>query len=193
MTALLVLLLALPASAADNGRDVVKLVEYFLKTPTGELKPELVPHFMEVDPKTLPAKLQEPYQVKKEELNALRKASKKSALLRRIGQEEIKDCEIERTDDKGLGILKLAGYAEIYENEEVHVINKTSCTECELVEEFTLRMLLLPPKKPGGKKRKVFLLHGNDPLWIYVGAYRKGNENPFGTGFFGIGGGPKCR
>jgi hypothetical protein len=186
-------LAAAPAKVQASS-DTVRLVEYFLKTETVDLVPGAVPKFMEVDPESLPSKLRKPYLVKKEELLALKKIAdgRKKPPLRLLTESPMDSCEPEKGTEQTVGIYRLAGYANISEDEEVHLMRQTSCTECELMSEFSLKILLLPPKKKEGKPQRVLMLHDKDPLWTLVGAYRQGRENPFGTNFFGLGH-PKCR
>ncbi|MEK7743006.1 MAG: hypothetical protein AAB578_01345 [Elusimicrobiota bacterium] len=183
------------AAEAKASSDTVRLVEHFLGVPTIELPPEGVPEFLEVDAKTLPKKLRTPYQAKKEELLALKKIvdGKKKGTVRRQGVEPIGKCGFENTDEAGLGIYSLAGYGPITEEEEAYLMKKTGCTECELADEFSLKLMSVKSKVKGRKPRTVYLLHAKDPLQVFVGLYRQGAEAPEGTNFFGVSPNPKCR
>ncbi|MEK7657300.1 MAG: hypothetical protein AAB412_06050 [Elusimicrobiota bacterium] len=188
---------AVPSGAAEAkaSSDTVRLVEHFLGVPTIELPPEGVPEFLEIDAKTLPKKLRTPYQAKKEELLALKKIvdGKKKGTVRRQGVEPIGKCDFENTDEAGLGMYSLAGYGPITEEEEAYLMKKTGCTECELADEFSLKLMSVKSKVKGKKPRTVYLLHGKDPLQVFVGLYRQGAEAPEGTNFFGVSPNPKCR
>jgi hypothetical protein len=183
------------AAEAKASSDTVRLVEHFLGVPTIELPPEGVPEFLEIDAKTLPKKLRTPYQAKKEELLALKKIvdGKKKGTVRRQGMDPIGKCEFENTDETGMAMYSMAGYGSISEEEEGHLIKKTGCTECELADEFSLKLLSVKSKVKGKKPKAVYLLHGKDPLWVFVDLYRQGSEAPQGTNFFGVSSNPKCR
>lgn len=193
------LLLLIPAQArAALDPDELKLVRYVLRTPTAQLAPETIPPFLELDPAELPKDLRGGWWAKKEELEALAKiaAGRKKAPLRRIGNDEEPLCEIEEANARKLGILGMAGFVPVEEHEVIKLLDKTSCTECELQTEFTLRIF---EKKPAGKPKKkpgrlerIYRMHAKDPLMALVSAMRAGQEGS-GTSFFGIGMYPKCR
>ena len=224
--ALLALLVAAsPAASAPQKRsasdpEVRKLVEYVIKVPTGELAPQTIPPFLEVDPATLPDELKGKWWAKKEELFALQKIAggKKKAPLRRIAMEAKAKCTQEEASDQQLKIMKMAGFDRILESELLELMNKTNCSECELQEEFTLRVFQLVPGKDGklkmgGKEEKAekpkeaktapagkadkpkmaYMLHETDPIWTVIATIRQGGQASAGTNFFGIGGHPKCR
>ncbi|MCX5787249.1 MAG: hypothetical protein NTX64_01890 [Elusimicrobia bacterium] len=176
----------------------VKLVEYFLKTQTADLPPERVPEFIAVNRATLPVKLQDRFEVKRMELLALKKNvdGKGKPPLRLLGKDTIstgEECGPPREmTDFGVNMLVSMGWAEIDEEEEKWLLSETSCTECELRTEFTLELVLSPPKKKGGKKLLHFFLNGQDPILNLIAAHRAGLQTT-GTHFFGIGSGPKCR
>lgn len=175
--------------------ETLKLVDYVLKTHTGDLHPEAVPPYMEVDEKTLPGKLREPYLAKKEELLALKKIAegKKKPPLRRLGipEDEKPACE-PRTGEIHLKVLKQAGFAELASDEMRFIMERTGCSECELMAEFSMEVVDIPPKKKEEKTLRHYLLHGSDPIWTIVAMYRDGSFRT-GTNFFGASMGPKCR
>lgn len=196
LTALLGATLALAAPAAKASSATVKLVEFFVKTPTGDLPPEQVPDFLAVDSATLPQKLQTPYESKKFELLALKKNSdaKYKPPLRLLGKESAasdENCGPPR-DMATHKLLLQVGFAEVTEDEVQYLMQETKCTECELRTEFTLTIVATPPAKKGGKKQLHYLFHANDPIMTLLATYRSGTKTP-NTNFFGISAGPKCR
>lgn len=173
----------------------VAMVRFFIDTETAGLPPEGVPEFIKVDPASLPRALRRPYRAKREELLALKRIAdgRKKPPLRRLGVEGSAHCDPPTEDPLAAGILTLAGYGEIYEDEESHLMEDTKCSECELRVEFTLQMVLAKPPSKRGKAELAprYFLHHKDPLWNLIAAYRAG-RSAFGTNFFGIGR-PSCR
>ncbi|HVE11821.1 MAG TPA: hypothetical protein VNI01_00385 [Elusimicrobiota bacterium] len=184
-----------PAAAKSSlDPDSLKLVQYVLRTPTGELAPETIPPFMALDPSAVPNDLKAKVLAKREELLALQKIAggKKKAPLRRIGNDAKAKCSQEDATDAKIKIMRMAGFSLIEEHELMELMNKTNCSECELQEEFTLQVEKLPPKEKGGKPRVAYLLHESDPIFAVIATIRQGGAGT-GTNFFGVGGGPKCR
>ena len=173
---------------APASKETVKLVRYFLKTPTEALDAERIPEFMEIDADSLPLKLQAPYLGKKEELLMLKKISdsRKKPPVRLGGMDDDPPGSCLPDPPRYLGVLPMAGYETIKEEEEEYLMDKTKCTECDLITEFSLRKVE-KTKNASGKKEFVYFLHSKDPLMTLVGAYRAGTKNPFGTNFFGLG------
>jgi hypothetical protein len=204
----LLLLLAAFAPAATKppaDKDTVKLVEMFLTTPTGDLPPEAVPAFMEVDPDTLPdkavlvrgqdgkkpvkMKMSTGYKAKKAELEGLRLAAsmkkRPGFVPLRTGKEDPKCGEPRKGTDEQLMILRFAGYQEAEERDVVWAEGEVHCSECEMETEFSL--IRVAWKDPGEKGSHIrFFFHELDPVWVLIGAHRSG-RSPFGTAFFGTG------
>jgi len=170
-------------------------VDYVLKTHTGDLNPDAIPPYMELDEKTLPGRLRERFLAKKEELLALKKIAegKKKPPLRRLGipPEEKPVCD-PRTGEMHLKVLKQAGFAELASDEMRFIMDKTGCDECELMAEFSMEVVAVPPKKKEEKTLRHYLLHSSDPIWTVVAMYRDGTYRQ-GTNFFGAAMTPKCR
>lgn len=192
--ALLAVLLALPAAAADKAAppsDDAKLVDYFVKTPTGELDPKLIPHFMELDLSKLDEQRRSGAQAKRLELNMLRKVSQSTTKppIRRAGQDPLNTCDVQEGDSAFARYLMSMGFERITEDEEKKLEEKTKCTECELTEEFTLtRVIVKAEPKKKKPAEKLLLLHAKDPLMAIVSQYRDGHGNGtnfFSSGFFG--------
>lgn len=191
-------LLAAPAVSApvktaekSAASDDEKFVDYFLKTDTGELNPALIPRFMALDLEKIPAKKRDGVAVKRLELKALRKSAeaKTKPPIRRAGAEPLDKCAVEEGGPDILQKLRIGGFVEITDSEERFVMEKTKCTECELVEEFTLTRVAVhkDPKKKGRPEGHIFL-HSKDVLMALVAQYRdggKGGTNFFSIGFFG--------
>ncbi len=172
------------ASPAALDRDTLDMVKAFLQIPTESLPPEHIPRFLAVDPAALPAKLRRPFRAKRLELHALKRIAdgrKKGA-----ARAPAPDCAIDQEAASGApGILAMAGFVEISEDEERHLMQRTRCSERELMCEFTLQ--IAAGKKGSGRR---LFLQPKDPLMALVGEYRQ-----FGrvkqTNFFGASG-PQC-
>lgn len=178
-----------PAAAEED-----KLIDYFLKTDTSELNFQLIPRFMELDMAKVPEKKRPAVRGKRLELNALRKSmeSKTKPPIRRAGLEPPKGCDVEEGDESLPKTMKSVGFEPISEDESHMLQDKTKCSECELVEEFTLTRILVraDPKKKKPAEKHLFL-HGKDPLMALVSQYRDGKSG--GTNFFGVGFFGACR
>lgn len=187
MTRLLLALLVPACSvfAADDAKppaspEIVKSVDEFVKTPMSDLPPDAIEGFLRVDPSTLPKRLQEPYRSRRLELYTLKQMvdSKKKGMIRMMD----KTCDVpEETNAATAGVLKGAGYGEITAEDVNCSMERTHCSEKELMCEFTLREVVEVAK--GGKKKYRFFLHPNDPLMAIVTACR-GNTGGQ-TNFFG--------
>lgn len=198
---LLSALLALPALAAKKAAappaaasEDEKLVDYFAKTPTSDLNPQLIPRFMALDPANVPEKKRPAFFAKKLELKSLRKTmeSKTKPPIRRAGLDPVKNCAGEEGDEGMARAMSIGGFAEVYSDEVAMLSEKTKCTECELVEEFTLTRVLVRPDPKTKKKPVLHLyLHTKDPLMALVEQYRSGKGN--GTNFFSVGFFGACR
>ena len=184
---------AKPEAGVTASPETVKLVELFVTKETADLPPEDVPQFMAVDAKTLPSKLRAKYLAKKLELIALKRNAdgKRKGFFRRMGNDKQAQCSYEEGDEETVGLLRQMGFEQISEDEERFLMQKTNCSECELTEEFTLTMYIVPPKKKGDKAVRYLFLSQSDPLMGLVASYRAGGSGP--TNFFGIGGAGGCR
>ncbi|MCX5797254.1 MAG: hypothetical protein NTY77_17320 [Elusimicrobia bacterium] len=199
LTALL--LLAVPAAAsagaleeakaeAPAAKDTLELVKAFLDTPTEQLPPEFIPEFLAVKAEDLPKKLQDPFLAKRLELYTFKQISegKKRGIVRMPEA----SCSVvqEAKTDKG-GVLKMAGYEEITEDEEMWLMKQTKCTEHDLMCEFTLQVFVAKVKaKKSSYTRKFYFLHPKDPIFALVAQYREMGRIKQ-TNFFGIGA-PMC-
>lgn len=186
--ALLLFLLVLSgsASAAEAKADpeTVKMVEAFVKAPTTDLPPEDIPDFLAVDPETLPKRLKESFAAKKLELYTLKQLAggQKKGTVRTPD----KECAVPKEAKSAKpGTLRMAGYTEITEMDEQCLIQRTQCSERELMCEFSLQILLEKgdPKEP---PRRRYFLYPKDPIMSVVAACRnKGAGSQ--SSFFGIG------
>jgi len=179
---------ALPKAGAPSAQDTAALVQAFLDTPIAELPPDFIPEFLAVNPDDLPQKLRQPFAAKRLELYTLKQlveGRKKGGV--RMPQA---DCSIAK-EAKGdsVGVLKMAGYEEITDDEESWVMGKTQCTERDLMCEFTLQVVTGKAKKTGHARRFLFL-HPKDPMFALVAQYREQGRVKQ-TNFFGIGS-PVC-
>ena len=179
-------LLLLPARAAAAGKaldgDTLAMVKAFLKLPTEKLPAEHVPRFLAVDPELLPAKLRRPFRAKRIELHTFRQLAdgKKKGNIRMPDE----NCLVPKeATSREVGILKMAGYAEITDQEERFLIEQTKCTEHDLMCEFTLRIIIDKENKIEGRR---LFMHGKDPMMALVGTYRAYGRTRQ-TNFFGMG------
>lgn len=166
--------------------EMVKIVEKFLNTPTADLPPSAVPPFLAVDPESLPKKLRDKARARRLELHTL----KQLAAGKRKGSVRIPDadCEVPQEAKSGQsGLMAGAGFEEITEAEEVCVMEKTKCTERDMLCEFSLQIVL---ERAGKRVRRRYFLHQNDPLMAVVAGCR-GSGVGGQTKFFGRGG-PIC-
>jgi hypothetical protein len=187
---LLALLLGLPSHAGlikkseqSDALPADKFVEQFLKVPVEELEASEIEDFLTIDPKVLPKRLQRPYEARKLELFTLRHLaySRKKGLVRTPD----KDCSIPMEAKSGDPLsLKRAGYMPIGEDEEQNLIDKTKCTERELMCETTLQVVIVKDEKTGKVKKRRYFLYPNDPLMPLIAAYREGKNIGGNTNFF---------
>jgi len=182
-----------PEPGVTASSTTIKMVEHFTTVETADLPVEAIPEFMAVDPKTLPSRLRTKYQAKKLELAALKKNAdgKKKGFFRRMGNDKQALCVPEEGDEQTVALLPQMGFEPITEDEEKFLMQKTNCSECELNEDFSLTMYIVPPKKKGDKGIRYLFLSQNDPLMGLIASYRAGGTGP--TAFFGIGGAGGCR
>ena len=195
LTALLILCLPAAARAAGEAtppakagtpaaKDTVELVQAFLDTPTTELPPDFIPEFLAVNPDVLPKKLQQPFLAKRLELYTLKQivGGKKKGVVRMPEE----NCSIVK-EAKGdsAGVLQMAGFEPITEDEELWLMKQTKCTEHDLMCEFTLQVVIAKTKKTG-YARKFLFLHPKDPIFALVEQYRQVGRIKQ-TNFFGIG------
>ncbi len=169
--------------------EVLKLVNYFLETPTGNLAPEAVESFLTVDPESLPKKLQNRYKSKRLELLALKHTTERNARKGnfRIPEENCAPPPGSKGTDPA--VFRAGGFwEEIKEEEEDYLLKETGCTEADLMCEFSLQIALEKDKK--GRPVRRYFLHPNDPLMGYIATFRSG-KGTGNTKFFGLGG-PNC-
>ena len=162
---------ATTATEAPTAQDKEKLVQYFLDTPTAELSPDLVPEFLSIDADELPKKLRQPFAAKRLELYTLKQLAdgkKKGGV--RMPEADCAAPKDAKADS--VRILKMAGYEEITDDEEHFVMDKTKCTERDLMCEFSLQVAVVKAKKAGGSRKYLFL-YPQDPIFALVGQYRE--------------------
>jgi hypothetical protein len=187
LSLLLVLSLGLAsADAADGTADekTIKFIESFVGIPVDRIPPDRVNDFMKVDLSTLPKKLRTKAEARKFELHVLKQvADGKSRGMIRTPETRCAIDDATKSDD--VAALKMAGLQEIDTPEEEHLEKETSCSERELMCEFSLQIVLLRDKKTGKPTGKRYFLHPNDPLMALVAAYRSANDVGGNTPFFG--------
>ena len=185
VSVLLSLCLSLPAAAAAPDKDAAAFVEKFLKIPTADLPIDQIERFLGIKPEELPARLRKPYKAKKLELFTMKHIAEKS----KSGSVRMPadDCSAPvEVREKDAGILKKAGFEEIWDVEVNYLMSRTKCTMRDLMCEFTLHVVIVMGH---GKKAadKRYFLHPKDPLFALVAEYRaSGREKQ--TRFFGLGG-----
>lgn len=173
-------LLAVPARAADEA-DRIKLVEYMLKTPTGDADPKLVAPFMQIDTSALPKKYQRKAQAKQIEIQMLMKIAKG----KKKGPFRYPEaCQAKRYYGE-LGLQTMAmiiGNVEVEPEEIDYIRLKTNCTEEQLICEFSLNVVVLPAKGKAPARIKYFLME-TDPLMALV-AEKRGGGGSAGNRYF---------
>lgn len=178
---------AAPVKKAD--REVLKLVNYFLETPTGNLPPEAIESFLIVDPDSLPKKLQNRYKSKRLELLALKHTTDRHNRKGNFRIPEENCAPPAGSKGTDCAVFRAGGFwEEITEEEEMFLLKETSCNEVDLMCEFSLQIGFEKGKK--GRAIRCYFLHGNDPLMGYLATFRNGKKS-VQTKFFGLGG-PNC-
>jgi hypothetical protein len=175
---------AVSAAAPPGQQDDVKFAETFVATPVDALTPAAIGRFMRLDAKALPPKLRLKHEARRVELQALRQLSesKKKGLIR----SPEKDCAIpaEAKSDEA-SPLTMAGFSEIQEDEEQMLLEKTQCTERDLMCESSLQIVVLRDKKTNKITGRRLFLYPSDPLMALVAAYRSSRNVGGNTNFFG--------
>jgi len=195
----LILILVLPLSAKKKkaaGPDPttdVGLVQLFLKVNTNRLPVSEIPRFIDINALKLPRKLRAPFRAKRAELLALKNINdgKTKPPIRRAGKEPEDECSGEEVEPEMSKQMGKMGFGQIYDDEVTHLEKVTKCTQCELVEEWTLKVYIVPPQGKSKHATRYFFLHKKDPLWTKVAEYRNGGSG--GTNFFSIGFAGACR
>ena len=170
------------------GENTVKLVDYFLKSKTSALQADLIPTFLSILPATLPRRQRDGYRAKRAELRQLKKIveNKKKPPIRRVGLKPKEFCDKEDATLFLVAYYRKLGFEQISEDEELWLESKTKCSFCELMDEFSLTALVVPPKKKKDPATQFLFLHAKDPLMALVGQYREG-KSATGTNFFSVG------
>lgn len=180
MTSLL-LFLALWAGAEEAAD--VKFVEGFIKTPVERLDPSTIDRYMAIKPDALPKKLQLKYQARRVELQTLKQLAgdKKKGLIRMPE----KECTVpsEAKSDQPAA-LAMGGFEEITDEEEQYILDKTQCTERDLLCESSLQIVVVRDAKTNKVKKRRYFLYPGDPLMALVGASRGGKNIGGNTSFF---------
>ncbi|MBI3551091.1 MAG: hypothetical protein HY077_01120 [Elusimicrobia bacterium] len=185
MSKTLILALALlpgPAGAAEAAKDTIQMVEYFLKTPIADLPAGSVEQFLAVDPESLPKKLRERYKGRRLELYTLKRVAqgKKKGTLRTPEP----DCDAPKDAKSGeIGVLKAAGYEELFETDLVCIERESKCTPHDLMCEFTLQIFV---EKKGKKKISRFFMYKSDVMMGIVAVCRDEVRVGKQTNFFGV-------
>lgn len=179
--ALVLALLAAPAAAADA--DLTRqIVDTVLKVPTNDVDPRLIEPFLAVDPETQPKAKRAKIAAKQIELRTLLKlhdTKKKGGILPpAVGCDQTKSV----VPHASMPYYQIAGYEEIFEEEQQEIEKRTFCTETEQICQFSLMIF----HDKGSKKPRRLALHSNDPLMAIVASIRgkAGGQ----TKFFGLGG-----
>jgi len=179
-------------AGATADKDTIDLVDSFLKADTNKLPAGAIPVFMKIDRTTLPVRQRIPYRAKKVELQALRMKidAKKKPPIRRAGQDPKVGCRPEKGTKQLVDSLLKMNFEQLEPDEVKYLEKKTRCSECELTEEFGLKIYIVPPNKKKKQKypRRYFLMHGSSPAMALLAAYRGGSNggtNFFSGGFFG--------
>lgn len=176
---LLFVLLFAPAARSADDADRVKLVEYMLKTPTADADPKLVAPFMEIDTATLPKKFQQKAKAKQVEIQLLLKVAKG----KKKGPFRYPEaCQAKRYGPEGIQIMNMIIGNTLVEPDEVeYIMLKTSCTEEQLLCEFSLNVVKIP--RQGKPPLIKYYLMESDPLMALV-AEKRGGGGSAGNKYF---------
>ena len=169
-----------PALAESEKASQLMFVQQVLRTPLQRLSQRQVSQFLyRVAPSALPAELQQAYFQKRDAMMA--------AGLHRSFQvdEEPQPKRAAKPVGKQSGskALLAAGYAEINSGELAWLSKETKCTQTQLEERATLKVVL----EMGSDKKKAlrYFLHSKDPFFAAVANYRTGHKEIRGTRLFG--------
>ncbi len=169
---------------AKASPDQIKLVKYFLKTPTKSLNPDLVPAFLAVGEKNLPSKFRQGYISKVMELYALRNVAEgnKQGFVR-TPDDSSPSCR-EFHVKKGIRmyssvfskplmeghslpeifrLLRLGHFSRLSSDFMPCLRKKTQCSQQDMVCNFTLSVVSV---KKGKSRRYYYFIYGNDPLAV---------------------------
>lgn len=176
---LVFLCLASVPSRAEDEASKIKLVEYILKTPTSDADPNLVAPFMDLDADALPKKLRAKAKAKQLEIKSLVKISKG----KKKGPFRYPEaCQAKRYGPEGIQVMSMIlGNQEVEPEEVEYVMAKTSCTEEQLICEFTLNVVVIPRKDKSPQIK--FYLMESDPLMALV-AEKRGGGGSAGNKYF---------
>lgn len=171
-----------PSVSAFADQKTNSFVEYFLKTPTIKLDPNLIPQFLAIDPATLPQKLRTKYESKRFELYALKKtaAGQKEGFVRSPNDSDSQCKEISvrkgirfytsnfpEETIKGMTLphlllaLNFAHFTEVPESILPCLRQKTQCSQQDMVCDFTLSVLAI---KKGKSETLRYFLFEHDVL-----------------------------
>lgn len=171
---------AQPAAAPED----VKFVEVFIKTSISDLTAAKIEHFMAIDARTLPKKLRLSYQARRVELHTLKQLAegRKKGTVRTPE----KDCAVpaEAKSDEPVALVQ-AGFMELQEDEEQYLLDKTQCTERDLLCESSLQIIVERDRKTQKVRRRRYFLYPSDPLSAFIAGYRAGGNVGGNTNFFG--------
>lgn len=169
---------------AQASSDQIKLVKYFLKTPTKNLNPDLVPDFLAVGEKNVPSKLRQGYVSKVMELYALRNVAEgnKQGFVR-TPDDSAPSCR-EFHVKKGIRmyssvfskhlmkghsfpeivrLMRLGHFSRLSSDYMPCLRQKTKCSQQDMVCNFTLSVVSV---KKGKNRRYYYFIYGNDPLAV---------------------------
>lgn len=179
---------AKPCSAALDAQTANEIPR-FVKLDVASMTPEYIQHMLSVDPADVPAKYRKAFDAKRLELYTMKQLGEgeRKGTIRMPD----KDCSIPKEAKTGdVKILIMAGYLEIYDNEEAYLISNTHCTERQMMCEFSLQVV---HEHVAGKKevRTRYFLNSKDPLMALVTELRERGGN-HDTPFFGRSPFPQC-
>ncbi len=194
-------LFPLLAQAAAS-KDQIKLVEYFLKTPTKNLNPDMVPDFLSVGEKNLPQRLRRGYVSKVMELYGLRKTAEGEKQgfvrtpdnsssscrefhvkkgLRMYSSVFSKDLVKGKSISEIVRMLRLGHFSRLSSQYLPCLQKRTQCTEQDMVCAFTLSVLSV---KKGKGRRNYYFIYDKDPLGVIYSLCERPNVGG-NTNFFG--------
>ena len=179
---------AAPAAPKELSKLDREIVEAVAKRDVAQLDPMVVRRFMELDPESYPPKLRAKAQAKRLEIETLLKIhdGRRKGGIRSIPATGTAGCVPKYREPSYGSVLLTVGYEEVLEEEVECVESRTSCTENDLMCEFTLNVTQ-GAKKKSGRTEKRYYIHGKDPIMAKVAECRGkagGQTNFFNSGVF---------
>ncbi|MEI8190875.1 MAG: hypothetical protein WCI75_14265 [candidate division NC10 bacterium] len=169
-----------PAISESEKANQLMFVQQMLRTPLQSLSQRQINRFLyRVAPSALPADVQQTYFQKRDAIMG-------AGLHRSFqAEEEPRPKRAPKSEgrENSAKALLAAGYEEIDSGEAAWLSRQTKCTQAQLEEHATLKVVV----EMGRDKKKAlrYFLHSKDPFFAAVANYRAGHKEIGGTRLFG--------